>query len=140
MPPASLLPWVPARPYAGIGTASIPSGKLSASALMSYSTQCVNVPPGASGSSMTSANAFVSAGGPLHDSGGETFSPSQVKRAGIASSLPNASLVTENTVASLPTGDGVVAAAGVLAGALSPPPQAARSVSHTPSANSSDAF
>src|SRR3990170_8032270 len=144
MPPASLLPWDPARPEAGIGTVSTPSGRLSAVDPRPYSTQCVKVPPGASGSSMISAYAFVSAGAPSQASGGETLSPSQVKRVGIVSPLPNASLVSEKAVASPPKGvsrvEGVCPAEGVSDGALSPPPQAARSVSHTPSANRIDAF
>src|SRR3990170_4162119 len=144
MPPPSFPPWKPSAPLAGLSVVSTPSGRLSAVDPRPYSTQCVKVPPGASGSSMTSANAFVSAGAPSQASGGETLSPSQVYSAGIVSSLPNASLTSEKAVASPPKGvsrvEGVCPAEGVSDGALSPPQQAARSASHTPSANRIDAF
>src|SRR3989338_1547050 len=61
---------------------------------MLYTTQWTQVilgafGSGASGSSTISARLFVPAGTPLHASGGETFEPSQVWRAGIARSCAN---------------------------------------------------
>jgi len=55
----------------------------------------VKVPPGASGSSTTSANARVPSGGLDHSSGGETSLPSQVYSTGIALDGSNAALASE---------------------------------------------
>ena len=59
-------------------------------------TQWVKAPPGASGSSTSRANATVFDGTPLQESAGERFSPSQVKRAGIA--LPDAKAPLESSI------------------------------------------
>src|SRR6185437_14402933 len=51
---------------------------------MLFTTQCVNPPAfGASGSYMIRANDFVFGGASFHESSGEIFSPSLVKRLGI---------------------------------------------------------
>src|SRR5258706_10368152 len=56
-------------------------------------SQCVNVPFGASGSVTTRASAFAFAGTPWNARGGGVFSPSQVNRAGMACPSPNSGLV-----------------------------------------------
>jgi hypothetical protein len=61
---------------------------------MSSATQCTKIPPGASGSSTTSANALAAFGTPLHSKGGETSSPSQVNLAGTLWPSRKAALVT----------------------------------------------
>lgn len=60
-----------------------------------YTTQCTNVPPGASGSSTIKARLRVEVGGSVHDSGGDWFAPSQVKSRGIDPPASNAWLVSE---------------------------------------------
>src|SRR5262249_48836912 len=57
------------------------------------STQCTQVPTGASGSSTIRTKLFVCAGAPVQSSAGERSGPSAVNRAGIASPLANAGLV-----------------------------------------------
>jgi hypothetical protein len=52
---------------------------------MLYSTQCVNVPIGASGSSQINARDKLPEGMSIQASGGEKFNPVQVKRAGMVS-------------------------------------------------------
>src|SRR5437762_4153681 len=64
---------------------------------MFQATQCTNVPFGASGASTMSAYDFTAPGAPLHESGGDTSSPSHVKRDGIEPSFANAELFTEST-------------------------------------------
>jgi hypothetical protein len=66
---------------------------------MSNKTQCVNVPPGASGSSIISAKLFVFAGAPLHFSCGETFSAEQVNFAGMFAPSVNAAVIRVNGAA-----------------------------------------
>src|SRR5919204_1151337 len=61
---------------------------------MSSTTQCVNVPDGASGSSTTSARAAASWGTPVQLSGGATLASSQVYRAGTGAPSSKAELVT----------------------------------------------
>src|SRR5947207_15530517 len=56
--------------------------------------QCTKVPLGASGSSTTTANEVDPAGGSDHASGGDTFSPEQVKRTGMVAPSAKAELVT----------------------------------------------
>src|SRR5205807_3033905 len=58
------------------------------------STQCTKVPPGASGSSTTTASSTAPEGTPLHERGGDWLSPTQVKRSGMESPLRKAGLVT----------------------------------------------
>src|SRR6266568_558976 len=68
-----------------------------------YSTQCTQVPAGASGSSAMRAKAAVPAGAPLQASDGETSTPSQVCFTGIAVPCRNAVLVSENAMRSSPS-------------------------------------
>src|SRR5262245_62171711 len=83
---------------------------------MSNSTQCVNVPPGASGSSAISAK-LCAAGAPSQRSGGETSAPSQVYVAGIAAPSANAVLVSVKVTGAPP----VVLASGAGAAGAAPP-------------------
>src|SRR5262249_536067 len=66
---------------------------------MPKTTQCTQVPAGASGSSQISARLLVPLGGWLHFKGGETFLPSPVYCFGIGCPLRNAGLVTSNFMA-----------------------------------------
>ncbi|MCW9098092.1 MAG: hypothetical protein OQJ93_11960 [Ignavibacteriaceae bacterium] len=59
-------------------------------------TQCTQVPIGASGSSHTRAIDLVVVGIPIHSRGGETFSPSQVYFFGMNSPSLNAALDISN--------------------------------------------
>src|SRR5688500_4116706 len=70
------------------------SGRSRLSAGMLNSTQWTQVPMGASGSSMMSANDCVAAGGSVHASAGDTFLPTQEYLAGMDCPLVNASLVS----------------------------------------------
>lgn len=63
---------------------------------MFHAIQCTNVPPGASGSYMTTAKLSVAGGTPEIKSGGRTSPPSQVWTVGIAPPLENALLVSSN--------------------------------------------
>ena len=63
---------------------------------MSVTSQCVNVPFVASGSSTSSATLFVLAGTADHRIGGDTFAPSQVYSVGIAWVFVNADDVTSS--------------------------------------------
>src|ERR671935_1293709 len=62
--------------------------------------QCVKTPPGASGSSTTSANDRAPSGTFDQRSGGETSSPSQLWRLGIAWAFSNALLSSTNSAIS----------------------------------------
>src|SRR5438045_7936457 len=64
----------------------------------SYSTQCTQVPAGASGSSAISAKAAVLGGAPLQRSGGDTSEPSHVYLPGIAAPSLKAALESENAI------------------------------------------
>src|SRR5919198_353525 len=59
-----------------------PSSSISAAGSIPQATQCVNVPPGASGSSTISASELVPSGTPDQTSAGERSSASQVWRGG----------------------------------------------------------
>jgi hypothetical protein len=61
---------------------------------MLQARQWMKVPPGASGSSIESANERVPFGGLVQRSAGETFCPSQVNFAGIAAPALKAGLVS----------------------------------------------
>src|SRR5262249_37665409 len=74
----------------------MPSGSSLTFAGRSYSTQCTQVPAGASGSSQIKARLLAPFGMPLHLSGGETSSPSQVCFVGIDSPSLNAELVSSS--------------------------------------------
>src|SRR5512134_511382 len=65
-----------------------------ASGGMLNSTQCVHVPPGASGSSTISAKDCVPAGGSVQARAGEMFLPTHEYFAGMDCPLANASLVS----------------------------------------------
>src|SRR5437762_1610959 len=65
---------------------------------MSKTTQCVNVPFGASGSSMISANDRASRGGSVHVSGGGVLSPSHVKIRGMSPPATKAGLEIVNAI------------------------------------------
>src|SRR5262249_58852522 len=66
---------------------------------MPHTTQWVHTPAGASGSSQTSANAFVPAGGAVHSSAGETSAPSQVCFFGMSPPEANAALFNSKPIA-----------------------------------------
>src|SRR5215218_2073485 len=85
--PADDVAWVPPA-----GTPPSPDDEVAGGT--SSTTQCVNVPDGASGSSTTRANAAASSGTSVQASGGDTSSPSQVYRCGIGPPSANAELVT----------------------------------------------
>ena len=76
VPPASLAPcspsWLPVSSEVSSGGSP-------------YTTQWMKLPPGASGSSTTSASSTVPTGGSSQASAGETFSPSQLNRGSIGS-------------------------------------------------------
>lgn len=63
-----------------------------------YNTQCVHIPPGASGSSINSVKLCVPDGGSAHRNGGEIFKLSHVYRLGIVPPLTNASLQIANLI------------------------------------------
>src|SRR5439155_3775442 len=81
-------------PSASVSRFATPSGNAVADGGIPYITQCTHVPAGASGSSHTSARLLAWDGTPDHASGGETSSPLQVWRAGIAWPASNTVLVT----------------------------------------------
>src|SRR6516225_988510 len=58
----------------------------------SYTDQCTNTPPGAFGSSTSSASDLARAGTPVHVSGGAMSSPSHVYRDGMLDRFRNAEL------------------------------------------------
>src|SRR5206468_4720833 len=70
----------------------------------SYSTQCVKVPEGASGSSQMTAMLFDCAGTPLNSSGGGTSCPSQVYFFGMAAPSANTDELTLSAIMSLRSG------------------------------------
>src|SRR5215831_1975637 len=87
-PPYPILPKSlrPCRaPFASCSCFATPSASSLVSPGKSNSTQCTQVPTGASGSSMMSAKLWVFAGGSLQLSLGESSGPSQVNFWGIAS-------------------------------------------------------
>src|SRR6202007_300306 len=99
------------NPLGAPGPACSPSPIVVVDGGMFHVSQCVNEPPGASGSSTVSASDFVPAGIPAIVSGGLTFAPSQVYFAGIAPLFGNAELDSV-----IPCGVPVGAAASVAAG------------------------
>src|SRR5438876_595278 len=64
----------------------------------SNSTQCTQVPAGASGSSAISAKVTVPGGAPLQPSGGDTSAPSHVYLLGIVAPSLKAALESENVI------------------------------------------
>src|SRR2546430_13582989 len=64
----------------------------------SYSTQCTQVPAGASGSSAISATVTVPGGAPLQPSGGDTSAPSHVYLLGMVAPSLKAGLESENAI------------------------------------------
>src|SRR5262245_58184716 len=71
---------------------------------MFHATQCTHVPPGASGSSTTSAYVAARGGAPLHESAGDTFAPSAVNFAGIDAPSLNAVLSRRSDFSTPPSG------------------------------------
>src|SRR3990170_3710131 len=124
MSPKSVRPCTP--PLSGRSVFATPSGKDRAPAGRLNSTQWVNTPLGASGSSMISANDCVPSGTSLQERAGETSSPSQVNRVGIGWSASNASLRTAKAMTPS-SSTGVSVTEGVSVGVPFPPPQAAMS-------------
>src|SRR6478735_3218453 len=86
--PAEFIAWV-----APAGTFPAATDRVAGG--MSSTTQCTNVPPGASGSSTTRAQAAGFAPAPLvQANGGDTWLPSQVNSTGMLAPSANAVLVT----------------------------------------------
>src|SRR5437868_1197171 len=81
-----------------------PSPIASVEAGTSYSTQCVKVPEGASGSSQMTAMLFDWVGTPLNSSGGGTSCPSQVYFLGIGAPSANTDELTLSAITSLRSG------------------------------------
>src|ERR1019366_8250771 len=100
------------------------SGSSCALAGMFHSTQCTQVPAGASGSSMIRAKLTVPAGVPLHSSAGETSAASQVCFFGITAPGANAVLLSTSAIDERPPADGCDCEASVL-----PPTAPSRSTS-----------
>jgi hypothetical protein len=84
-------------PSLGAGS---PSPSPSAAGSSPQAIQCVKTPPGASGSSTTSASDRVPSGMCVQRSGGETSSPSQVWRLGMAWAFSNAPVSRANSAIS----------------------------------------
>ncbi len=93
----SLLPW--RAPLSSDSILGWSSGSSVALAGMFQSSQCVQVPPGASGSSAMRASDWVRSGAPCQAKAGDRSAPSQVWRRGISAPLGNAVEITANDVA-----------------------------------------
>src|SRR5205085_11055408 len=98
--PKSFLPW--RAPLDCSLVWDTPSCSSCVSAGRLKRTQCVQMPRGASGSSQTSANVFVSSGPLDQRSGGEAFLPSAVYCWGILPPSWNLGLVTWSVIGAPP--------------------------------------
>src|SRR5439155_15527417 len=114
-------------PSSSTGAGRTPSGRLDALDGTPYSTQCTQVPAGASGSSHTSAKLLVPGGGSVQASGGERSSPSQVCLRGIVSPGLKALDLSSKAMAA-PPGRAKAAARGARRKRARPPVTAARLV------------
>src|ERR1019366_7959113 len=112
---------VPSPNWSCFATAS---GSSCALAGRFHSTQCPQVPAGASGSSMISAKLTVRAGASLHSSAGEKSASSQVCFFGITAPGANAELFSTSDIDERPPAEGCDCEASVL-----PPTVPSRSAS-----------
>src|SRR5579883_2462397 len=97
-----LKPLMPTSAPSSVGSDASASVSVSAGRLKT--SQCVKSPPGASGSSTTSARLLVPAGGALQVSCGDRSAPSQVKSTGIWPPDANDRLVTATDARVTPGG------------------------------------